>query len=167
MKEYQKNTILTRERLGIICCSPEEKKRKKRRRRRFWGRVRSACCWLIYLFICFAVGEEAKLCRSFCRRSGTNALLEAEDWLQTDSCSAPPLGALGRLAHIWCRCQSWSSLEKEKKTEERHSTVVPYSGWWINRFVFFLLRVFLMVKQSGLCPQLPFSCVFTAQIKRQ
>lgn len=73
MKEYQKNknkiAILTRERLGIICCSPEEKKknecRKRREEEKELLRPRSLCLLLIhsliYLFICLAVGEEAKL----------------------------------------------------------------------------------------------------------
>lgn len=137
MKEYQKKinkiAILTRERLGIICCSPEEKKKMnaekgEKKRRSCWGRVRSACCWFIHLFIYLFAWlwvRRRSFCRSFCRLSGTNGLLEAEERLQTDSCSAPPLGALGALGRLgrletWaqiCRCQSGGGRDKTPKED--------------------------------------------------
>lgn len=69
----EKNAVLTRERLRIICCSPEQINAKKKKRVAEAALVHSAP--LLLVFVCV----EAKLCRSFCRLSGTNRLLEAED----------------------------------------------------------------------------------------
>lgn len=68
----EKNAILTRERLRIICCSPEQINAKKK------GVAEAALVHPAPLLLVF-VRVEAKLCRSFCRLSGTNRLLEAED----------------------------------------------------------------------------------------
>lgn len=70
----EKNAILTRERLRIICCSPEQINAKKKKK----GVAEAALVHPAPLLLVF-VRVEAKLCRSFCRLSGTNRLLEAED----------------------------------------------------------------------------------------
>lgn len=73
----EKNAILTRERLRIICCSPEQINAKKKKRKKK-GVAEAALVHPAPLLLVF-VRVEAKLCRSFCRLSGTNRLLEAED----------------------------------------------------------------------------------------
>lgn len=123
----EKNAILTRERLRIICCSPEQINAKKKKKELLRPRLFTRLLCFLFLFVWrrsfaghFAVFLEQIV--SWRQRTGP----------QTDSCSVAPLGGLGRL-ETWAKiCESWCAGCQSEESWRRGAAdicVTLYYGW--------------------------------------